>query len=160
MPHGEPGDAIIGKGFLTIDFGARLDGWCSDTTRTVCVGEPDKEMVRIYDTVLAAQDAGIAAARAGVKGADVDAAARAVIEGAGYGEYFGHGFGHGIGLEMHEKPRAAKTSEDTLQAGNVISAEPGIYIPGRYGVRIEDVIWITDDGCENITGLPKTLMVL
>ena len=160
MPHGVPGSDKITKGFLTIDFGVRLDGWCSDTTRTVCLGKPDDEMIKVYETVLKAQEAGISAARAGVKGSDVDGAARKVIENAGYGEFFEHGFGHGLGLEVHEAPTASAISEDILQAGAVISAEPGIYLPGRYGVRIEDVIYITEDGCENITALPKTLMVI
>ena len=160
LPHGVPGDMKIGKGFLTIDFGARLDGWCSDTTRTLCVGRPDDEMKNVYDTVLHAQEAGIKAARAGVLGSDVDAAARSVIEAAGYGAYFGHGFGHGLGLEVHETPTASRTSEDILSAGAVISAEPGIYLPGRFGVRIEDVLHITENGSENITGLTKELIIL
>ena len=160
MPHGVPGEKTVSDGFLTIDFGAKLDGWCSDTTRTLCVGAPSGEMVKIYDTVLAAQEAGIKAARAGVRGCDVDAAARAVIEQAGYGEYFGHGFGHGLGLEVHEPPNASQIYEKPLPAGAVISAEPGIYLPGKFGVRIEDVIFIKEDGCENITNLPKGLIVL
>ena len=160
MPHGEPEEIIIGRGFLTIDFGARMNGWCSDTTRTLCVGKPDEEMIKVYDTVLQAQEAGIKAARAGIEACEVDAAARTVIENAGYGECFGHGFGHGIGLEVHEAPTVAKSSKDVLPAGAVISAEPGIYLPGRYGVRIEDVLYITETGCENITNLPKELIVL
>lgn len=160
MPHGVPTDAPIGKGFLTIDFGAKLGGWCSDTTRTVCVGLPDDEMVKIYDTVLNAQLAGIAAARAGVRGCDIDGAARRVIDDAGYGKYFGHGFGHSLGLEIHEPPNAAASNEREIPEGAVISAEPGIYIPGRYGVRIEDVLYITKDGCENITNLPKQLLIV
>lgn len=160
MPHGVPGSGKICGGFLTIDFGARLNGWCSDTTRTLCIGKPDDEMIKVYDTVLEAQKAGIRAARAGVSGRDVDAAARAVIETAGYGEYFGHGFGHGLGLEVHETPTASKSSKDTLPSGAVISAEPGIYLPGRFGVRIEDVIYITENGSENITNLPKELIIL
>ena len=159
-PHGVPGKEKIGRGFLTIDFGVKLDGWCSDTTRTLCIGKPDDEMVRVYDTVLKAQEAGIEAVSGGVKGVDVDAAARTVIENAGYGEYFGHGFGHSIGLEVHESLKASQISEDILPAGAVISAEPGIYLPGRYGVRIEDVLYITEDGYENITKLPKKLTVL
>jgi len=160
MPHGVPGDVKIGKGFLTIDFGARINGWCSDTTRTLCVGEPDEEMIRIYDTVLKAQNAGIKAAHAGIACKDVDAAARAVIEKAGYGEYFGHGFGHGLGLEVHEPPSLAPSSKEILPAGAVVSAEPGIYIPGRYGVRIEDCLFITESGCENITKLSKRLIII
>ena len=160
MPHGVPGDMKIGKGFLTIDFGVRLDGWCSDTTRTLCIDDPDEEMVRVYDTVLLAQEAGIKAARAGIACSDIDAEARSVIESAGYGEYFGHGFGHGVGLEVHEAPRVSKGVEATISAGAVISAEPGIYLPGRYGVRIEDVLYITENGSENITKLTKDLIIL
>ena len=160
MPHGVPGDIKIGAGFLTIDFGVRLDGWCSDTTRTLCVGKPDEEMINIYTTVLKAQEAGIKAVRAGAAGRDVDAAARSLIEDAGYGECFGHGFGHAVGLEVHESLRVSQLSEDTLPAGAVISAEPGIYLPGRYGVRIEDVLYVTEEGCENITDLPKELIVI
>ena len=160
MPHGEPGDVRITEGFLTIDYGVRLNGWCSDTTRTLCVGTPDDEMINIYNIVLRAQEAGIAAARAGVSGCDVDSAARSIIEKAGYGKNFGHGFGHGIGLEVHENPTASPTNTRPLPAGAVISAEPGIYIPDRYGVRIEDVIHIKEGGCENITNLPKDLIIL
>ena len=160
MPHGVPEDIRIGKGFLTIDFGARYNGWCSDTTRTLCIGSPDEEMVRVYDTVLRAQEAGIRAVRAGIAASQADAAARSVIEGAGFGEYFGHGFGHGLGLEVHEDLRVSASSTDILPAGAVISAEPGIYFPGRYGVRIEDVLYVTETGCENITDLPKELIVL
>jgi Xaa-Pro aminopeptidase len=159
-PHGVPGDEKIRKGFLTIDFGVILDGWCSDTTRTLCIGKPDEEMTKVYNTVLEAQQAGIQAVHGGVKGIDVDTAARSVIENAGYGDYFGHGFGHSIGLEVHEPLKASQLSEDILPAGAVISAEPGIYLPGRYGVRIEDVLYITQDGCENITKLPKALTIL
>jgi len=159
-PHGFPGNENISKGFLTIDFGVCLDGWRSDTTRTLCIGKPNDEMVNVYNTVLNAQQAGIAVVRAGVKGVDVDAAARNVIEEAGFGEYFGHGFGHSLGLEVHETLSASPLSKDVLPAGAVISAEPGIYIPGRFGVRIEDTLHITDDGSENITNLPKSLMVI
>jgi len=159
-PHGVPGNGKIGKGFLTIDFGVKLDGWVSDTTRTLCVGEPDEEMIKVYNTVLEAQEAGIKAVRGGVKGKDVDNAARTVIENAGYGEYFGHGFGHSIGLEVHETLKAAQISKDILPTGAVISAEPGIYLPGRYGVRIEDILYITENGSENITNLPKELTII
>jgi len=159
-PHGVPGKEKIGKGFLTIDYGVKLDGWCSDTTRTLCIGKPDDEMVKIYETVLKAQEAGIAAAHGGVKGFDVDKAARDIIEEAGYGDFFGHGFGHAQGLEVHETLRASPTSTDILPAGTVISAEPGIYLPGKYGVRIEDTLYLTETGSENITKLPKNLTVL
>jgi len=159
-PHGVPGNEKITNSFLTIDYGVKLDGWCSDTTRTLCIGKPDDEMIKIYETVLKAQKAGIAAAHGGVKGFDVDNAARKVIEDAGYGEYFGHGFGHAQGLEVHETLRASPLSKDILPAGTVISAEPGIYLPGKYGVRIEDTLYLTENGSENITKLPKELMVL
>jgi len=159
-PHGVPDDSKIGKGFLTIDFGAKLDGWCSDTTRTLCIGQPDEEMINVYDIVLKAQEAGIIAVRGGARVVEVDSAARTVIENAGYGKYFGHGFGHSLGLEVHESLRASQTSEDILPAGAVMTAEPGIYLPGRYGVRIEDTVHITQTGSENITRLPKELIVL
>jgi len=160
MPHGVPEDIKIGYGFLTLDFGARLNGWCSDMTRTLCIGKPDDEMIHVYNTVLKAQTAGINAIHADVKGVDVDAAARSVIEDAGFGEFFGHGFGHGIGLEVHESPRASKTSEALLPCGATLSAEPGIYLPGRFGVRIEDVVCVTMEGCKNITSTPKDMIIL
>ncbi|MCF0120493.1 MAG: aminopeptidase P family protein [Oscillospiraceae bacterium] len=160
MPHGVPSDSKIKEGFLTIDFGVKLNGWCSDTTRTLCVGKPTDEMRRVYDTVLSAQLAGIEAARAGVTGAEVDGAARAVIEKAGYGEYFGHSFGHSLGLEIHEAPNASPLNSSPLPAGAVISAEPGIYLPGKFGVRIEDVLFLTPDGNKNITNLSKELIIL
>jgi len=159
-PHGVPGNEKIVNGFLTIDFGVKLNGWCSDTTRTLCVGKPDDEMINIYNTVLKAQETGINAIHGGVKGFDVDAAARKVIADAGYGDYFGHGFGHTQGLEVHESLNASPLSKHILPTGAVISAEPGIYIPGKYGVRIEDTIYITEDGSENITKLPKKLIVI
>ena len=159
-PHGVPGNEKISKGFLTIDFGVKLNGWCSDTTRTLCIDKPDEEMVNVYETVLKAQEEGIKALKGGVKAVDVDAAARKVIKNAGYGEYFGHGFGHSIGLQVHESLKASPLSKDILPVGAVITAEPGIYLPGRYGVRIEDVLYITETGSENITKLPKTLTVL
>ena len=117
-------------------------------------------MERVYATVLAAQKAGIAAARAGVTGREVDGAARGVIDAAGYGAYFGHSFGHGVGVEIHEAPNASPANEQPLPAGAVISAEPGIYLPGRMGVRIEDVLWLTDSGCRNLTEMPKELLIL
>ena len=160
-PHAIPGDRIIERGmFVTMDFGCKVDGYCSDMTRTVCVGEPDEEMRRVYETVLAAQQAGISAARAGVTGQEIDAAARRVIEAAGYGEYFSHSFGHSLGIDIHESPNASPREKREMPVGAVISAEPGIYIPGRCGVRIEDVLILREGGCEDITRSPKNLMIL
>ena len=129
-------------------------------TRTVAIGFATEEMQRVYQTVLAAQKAGIAAARAGVSGREVDGAARAVITAAGYGDCFTHSFGHGVGVEIHESPNASPLSDQPLPAGAVISAEPGIYLPGRLGVRIEDVILLTEEGCRNLTRAPKELVIL
>jgi len=160
MPHGVPGDVKIKNGFLTIDFGCVYKGYCSDTTRTLCVGKPTDEMRKIYDIVLEAQLAGIEKATAGVKGFEIDKAGRDVIEKAGYGEYFGHGFGHSLGIEIHEDPRASMACREKMPVGAVISAEPGIYLPGKFGVRIEDVLVLDEKGCRNITNLPKELIVL
>ncbi len=161
LPHGEPGDRPIQKGdFLTIDFGVLFKGYCSDTTRTVAIGEATDEMRKVYDVVLAAQLAGIDSARGGVKGVDIHMAGQRVIEEAGYGAYFGHGFGHGIGMEVHEPGGASPLDNSLLPVGMAISAEPGIYLPGRFGVRIEDVIVLTENGCRNLTTLPKELQIL
>ena len=161
LPHGVPGDKVIQSGdFVTIDFGSIKHGYCSDMTRTVAVGSASEEMRNVYDTVLRAQLAGIAAARAGVPGREIDAAARKVISDAGYGKYFGHGFGHSLGLDIHELPNANPSGEALMPAGAVCSAEPGIYIPGRFGVRIEDVMVIREGGAEIITKAPKELVVL
>ena len=161
LPHGVPGERKVEPGsFITMDFGCIYHGYCSDMTRTVAVGEPTEEMREVYDTVLQAQLAGIAAAKAGVPGRDIDAAARRVIEDAGYGAYFGHSFGHSLGLEIHESPNAAPSVEDPLPVGAVISAEPGIYLPGRFGVRIEDVLVLEEDGCTVLTKAPKDLIIL
>lgn len=160
-PHAVPGDKPIAAGeFVTMDFGCIYHGYCSDMTRTVAVGHVTEEMDRVYHIVLDAQSAGIVAAKAGVPGCDIHNAAAKVISDAGYGEFFGHGFGHGVGVEIHESPRASTTWTEPLPAGAVISAEPGIYIPGRFGVRIEDVVIIRDGGCENIHRAPKELMIL
>ncbi|MEA4992598.1 MAG: aminopeptidase P family protein [Oscillibacter sp.] len=161
LPHGVPSLREIQSGeFVTMDFGCIFRGYCSDMTRTVAVGSVSEEMRRVYETVLAAQRAGIAAAAAGVTGRAVDGAARQVIEDAGYGDYFSHSFGHGVGVEIHESPNASARNEEPLPAGAVISAEPGIYLPGRLGVRIEDVIILKDGGCTDITHAPKELLVL
>ena len=160
-PHAVPGDRAVENGmFITMDFGCRVEGYCSDMTRTVAMGEPTEEMEQVYAVVLAAQRAGINAARAGVTGREMDAAGRQVIAEAGYGEYFTHSFGHSLGLNIHESPNASPSETRTLPAGAVISAEPGIYIPGRFGVRIEDVLVLKEGGCEDITRSPKDLIVL
>lgn len=161
MPHGVAGDRVIREGdFITMDFGVLYEGYCSDSTRTVALGYATDEMKKVYNTVLEAQLAGIAATKAGVTGIAIDAAARKVIEDAGYGEYFGHGYGHSLGLEIHEAPNLNTRNDQPLPAGAVASAEPGIYLPGKFGVRIEDVTIITEDGCEDITNMPKDLIVL
>ncbi len=161
IPHAVPGDRTLERGmFVTMDFGCVVEGYCSDMTRTVALGRPSPEMEEVYGVVLAAQEAGIAAARAGVPGRDVDAAARQVVRDAGYGDYFTHSFGHSLGVEIHESPSASSGESRPLPAGAAISAEPGIYLPGRFGVRIEDVLFLREDGCEDITRSPKDLIVL
>lgn len=161
MPHGVPGDRKLQKGdFITMDFGVLYQGYCSDMTRTVALGYATDEMKRVYETVLKAQLAGIAASRAGVTGAAVDAAARDVIAAAGYGPYFGHSYGHSLGLEIHEDPNCTPRNDQPLPLHAVCSAEPGIYLPGKFGVRIEDVVIFQEDGCCDITGSPKELMIL
>ena len=161
MPPGVPGDRRVAAGdFVTMDFGCRKNGYCSDMTRTVAVGMPSDEMRSVYQIVLNAQLAGIAAAKAGVTGERVDAAARKVISDAGYGAYFGHSFGHSLGLDIHEHPIAAPGVHAKLPEHTVISAEPGIYLPGKFGVRIEDVMHLTADGAEILTRSPKNLIIL
>ena len=161
MPHGVPGDRKLQKGdFITMDFGVLYQGYCSDMTRTVALGYATDEMRRVYDTVLKAQLAGIAASRAGVTGKEVDTAARDEIAAAGYGEYFGHSYGHSLGLEIHEAPNCAQRCPQPIPAGAVCSAEPGIYLPGKFGVRIEDVVIFEEGGCTDITHSPKDLLIL
>jgi Xaa-Pro aminopeptidase len=160
--HAIPGARVIAAGELVvIDSGARVDGYCSDITRTFAAGEPAPELRHVYDVVLAAQLAGLAAVRDGAHGRDdVDAAARAVVEAAGYGEKFGHGTGHGVGLEVHEAPGLGRTRGDPLAAGMVCTVEPGVYIEGLVGVRIEDTVLVTKAGCECLTAFPKALQVV
>ena len=161
MPHAVPGMRKVREGdFITMDFGCVYKGYCSDMTRTVALGQPSDEMRNVYDIVLQAQLAGIAAARAGVTGAAIDGAARKVIQDAGYGSYFGHSFGHSLGIDIHEAPNAAPGNDKPMPDGAVISAEPGIYLPGRFGVRIEDVMILRPDGAQVITKAPKALLVL
>jgi Xaa-Pro aminopeptidase len=161
LPHAEPGEREIAPGDLVVfDMGAKLDGYCSDGTRTYAIGAesalPD-ESRSVYETVLAAQAAALAAIRPGVRGEDVDAAARQVIDAAGHGERFGHGLGHGVGLEVHEGPRLSLRSDDVLAVDEVVTVEPGIYLPGQVGVRIEDLVVVAEDGYDNLSSLPKKL---
>jgi Xaa-Pro aminopeptidase len=162
LPHAEPRDIEIPAGTLcVIDWGAMLDGYASDCTRTYGAGgEVDPRDREIYDLVLQAQEAALAAVRPGPTGREVDAVARAIIDAAGHAEHFGHGLGHGVGLEVHEGPRLAKQGEDALQAGNVVTVEPGVYVPGAVGVRIEDLVIVTEDGGEVVSSLPKALQVV
>ena len=161
LPHGTPGDKKIEAGdFVTIDFGAMVGGYHSDMTRTFAVGYATDEMKKVYDTVLRAQLAGIEAMAEGMLGSQVDKAARDIIEAAGYGPYFGHGLGHSLGLNIHESPRAAKTYHRELVQGNIITIEPGIYLPGKFGVRIEDMVYLAADGKRNLTKAPKELRIL
>ena len=161
MPHAVPGDRPLQQGdFFTMDYGAAWGGYCSDMTRTVALGPATEEMRKVYDTVLRAQLAGIAASHAGASGKSVDGAARDIITEAGYGPYFGHSYGHSLGLLIHEAPNASMRNDKPMPAGAVVSAEPGIYIPDKFGVRIEDVTVITDTGCEILTKSPKNLIIL
>ena len=159
-PHAEPSDREIGAGELVVvDMGAKLDGYCSDGTRTFASGEPEDEAREVYELVRSAQATALDAVGPGVKGADADAASREPIEAAGHADHYGHGLGHGVGLEVHEAPRMGKTSEDVLKAGDVVSVEPGVYVPGRFGVRIEDLVTVTEDGIRNLSGTSKDLRV-
>lgn len=159
LPHAQPREVEIKAGQLVvIDWGAELDGYCSDCTRTVATGDLGEEARQAYELVLEAQLAGLGAVRAGEDARAVDAVARAVIADAGHGERFGHGLGHGVGLAVHEGPRLSQRSDDGLVAGNVVTVEPGVYVPGEFGVRIEDLVVVTDDGCDILTSIPKHLM--
>ena len=161
LPHGVPGERKLEFGdFITMDFGCIYGGYCSDMTRTVALGFVSEEMDKVYKTVLKAQLAGIAATKAGVAGRDIDGAARKVIADAGYGDCFGHGYGHSLGILIHEAPNANTRNDQPMPAGAVVSAEPGIYLPGKFGVRIEDVTVITETGCEVLTKSPKNLIIL
>ena len=161
MPHGVAGERKIQEGdFITMDFGVLYNGYCSDMTRTVAVGFVTEEMEKVYNTVLQAQLAGLAATKAGVPGQDIDGAARKVITDAGYGPYFGHGYGHSLGLEVHESPSPNARNAEPMPLHAVASAEPGIYLPGKFGVRIEDCVIFTEDGYENLATSPKNLIIV
>ncbi len=161
LPHAEPAEREIGRGELVVfDMGAKLDGYCSDGTRTYATGEPGEQARAVYEVVREAQVAALEAIAAGVKGEDVDTAARKVIDAAGHGDRFGHGLGHGVGLEVHEGPRLSLKSDDVLAPNEVVTVEPGIYLPGELGVRIEDLVVVTADGYKNLSELPKELQIV
>lgn len=161
MPHGVPSDKKVCRGeFVLMDFGAVYNGYHSDMTRTVCVGEPDEEMKKVYNIVLNAQLAALDAARAGVTGSELDSAARSIIEEAGFGACFGHSLGHGVGLEIHENPNASPNNHSILKAGTVVTVEPGIYLKGKFGVRIEDFVILTENGNVNLTKCAKNILSL
>ena len=159
-PHGEPRPVKLEKGFLTMDFGALYNGYCSDMTRTVVIGRADAEMKRVYDTVLTAQKAALAYVAAGKTGADCDKVARDIIDGAGYQGCFGHSLGHGVGMFIHEEPRLSRTYEKPLAPGAIVTVEPGIYLEGRFGVRIEDMVYLTGTETVNLTKAPKEMIEL
>lgn len=159
MPHAVPTDKALAEGdFLTMDFGCLYQGYCSDMTRTVVIGRASEKQRKVYDTVLNAQKTALAGIRPGMTGKEIDALARNVIRKAGFGKYFGHSLGHSVGLEIHEKPCFSPNEDTVIRPGMVITVEPGIYIENSFGVRIEDVVVITEDGCENITQSPKELI--
>lgn len=161
LPHGVPTDVEVRNGdFVTFDIGAVYEGYHSDMTRTVAVGEVSDKQREIYDIVLKSHLAGLDAVRAGVSGFDVDKVCRDIIKDAGYGEFFGHGTGHGVGLEIHEEPRVSPKGETILKSGMIITVEPGIYLPDEFGVRIEDTVLVTDNGYETFAHIPKELIIL
>ena len=161
LPHAVPTDVAIPRDTLvTLDIGAQIDGYCSDCTRTWATGSLPDDLAEIYSLVQRAQGAALAAVRPGPEGRELDAVARDIIEAAGHGEHFGHGLGHGVGLEVHEGPRLARTGDARLVAGNVVTVEPGVYLPGRGGVRIEDLVVVTEDGHDVLTGTTKDLTVV
>ena len=160
-PHAAVSKREVRPGeFVLIDWGARYDGYCSDLTRTFAVGEASEEMRTVHETVLAANRTAAAFARPGVRAGDVDGAARSVIRAAGYGDFFTHRLGHGLGMECHEDPYMFAENDLTLEPGTVFTDEPGIYLPGRFGVRIEDDLVVTDSGCEALTSFPRELRIL
>ncbi len=161
MPHAKPTDKVIEIGdFLTLDFGCILDGYCSDMTRTVVIGRANEQQEFIYSTVLQAQECALSVLCAGKVCSDMDAVARGVITAAGYGDAFGHSLGHSVGIEIHEMPTLSPKCHDILEVGNVVTVEPGIYVDGFGGVRIEDLTVITADGVKNLTKSSKSLIII
>ncbi len=161
MPHAVPSEKKLEEGdFITMDFGCTYKGYCSDMTRTVVLGKADEKQKEIYQTVLSAQEAALGVLRAGLTGKEVDQAARKLIADAGYGDCFGHGLGHSVGLFIHEEPRLSPSGLDVMEAGMIETVEPGIYVPGFGGVRIEDMVVVTEEGCRNLTFSPKQLIEL
>lgn len=161
LPHGVPSEKKIEKGdFITMDFGAVVNGYHSDMTRTVALGCVSDEQKKVYETVLSAQKTALEGIRAGIKCCDADALARDIIKSAGYGEYFRHGLGHGVGVEIHEAPNLSPRSENTLKEGMIVTVEPGIYLPDKFGVRIEDMVCVSENGCANLTNADKRLIIL
>jgi Xaa-Pro aminopeptidase len=161
LPHAIPGERRVQVGdFIVIDMGCVYQGYCSDLTRTLVVGKPDAKQLEIYNTVLKAQLAALEALRPGLTGKEVDTIAREIIKEAGYDRNFGHSLGHGVGLEIHEEPRLSQYNEEPLAPGVVVTVEPGIYLPGWGGVRIEDLVVVTDEGCDILTNMTKELIVI
>lgn len=161
MPHGVPSDKTVKNGeFVLMDFGAVYNGYHSDMTRTVCVGKPTDEMENVYNIVLNAQCECLEKATAGMSGSELDRIARNIISDSGYGECFGHALGHGVGMEIHEKPIAAPSAKEILKSGNVVTVEPGIYLAGKFGVRIEDFVILTENGNTNLTKCEKNIISL
>jgi Xaa-Pro aminopeptidase len=161
LPHAQPRDVQVRQGDLVVfDWGAYAGGYCSDCTRTVAAGEPGPAAREAYELVLSAQLAGLDGVRAGGDGRAIDKVARDIIDGAGHAEHFGHGLGHGVGLEIHEAPRLSVRSTDTLETGEVVTVEPGVYIPGEFGIRIEDLVVVEPESCRILTPLPKQLRIV
>jgi Xaa-Pro aminopeptidase len=160
LPHARPGDRVIEEGDpVVFDIGCVIDGYCSDMTRTICLGQPPEKYLAVWDIVLKAQEAAEAGIRAGITGVEADGLARSVIEDAGYGQYFGHGLGHGVGLAVHEEPRASRLWPNALEAGMSLTVEPGIYLPGEFGVRIEDLVIIREEGIDILSHTAKTAVL-
>ena len=161
LPHHDSSDREVQRNeILLIDMGAIANGYCSDCTRTVATGELEDEARKVYEVVRSAQAAALDAIRPGVEGTEADAVARDAIIADGYGDEFGHGLGHGVGIEVHEAPRLSRRSEEQLEAGDVVTVEPGVYLPGRFGVRIEDLVMVTDDGYRNLSGVARDLRIV